>query len=196
MSRWQATSAKQIVLGCTIGFSLITFLIFWSSFKLYNQPTPMQLPPPPEIPTAIVSISLPGWYEADPVVRTAEGSHYAYTYNLEAGEKSWQLDLSAETDGAAVCSAQDVAEITESAGVVIECQQGQMRGEWCPAPIALYAVAADGTVWEHIKEQPCTWIFYTLSLAAGAGGFVVGTLIALTRHLLANRRDQFLESAA
>ena len=189
MKRWQNLSKTTIILGSTFGLALATFLFLQAGSLLLRQTNIAQLPPLPEKPATLLGASLPEWFLAEPVVLTEEGNQYTYRYNIEAENNIWQLAPEVEVDSEDKCTPAEERKIARAAGTIVECRRSYMFGEWCPAPVALHALTAEGEVWEYVQDRPCTWMHTLTSVVFGAGGFILGTFIVIVRHFWRKRRQ-------
>lgn len=139
------------------------------------------MPALPEKPSAIVGIELPDWYDANPILQSASGNIYSFSYNPENNSKDWTMVEDAEYKEDIACNPKDEADIAETSGNIVDCRTIGLIGEWCPPPINSYAISEKGIIWEFSKPQPCTWLYYFYSFAAGIVGFVLGSFVAIIR---------------
>jgi hypothetical protein len=52
-------------------------------------------------------------------------------------------------------------------------------GEWCPPPLASYAIDSHGQLWEHLTRPSCYLFLGLLSAFNGAKVLAVGTAIVI-----------------
>jgi hypothetical protein len=174
----------MLILAFTVTFAVICFLLFWGNFYFFSESSLKQLPALPEKPSAIVGIELPDWYDANPIVQTASGNIYSFNYNLEINSNDWTIVENAEYEKDFACDPKDEAKIVETSGNIVDCRAIVLTGEWCPPPINAYAISEQGNIWEYSKPQPCAWLYYFYSFAAGIVGFVLGSFVAIIRIIL------------
>jgi len=173
MSRRTFRFSFIIVLIAASAVASIPLAIESISVALSPSP-PTRMPLLPHQAEAIIGIRSEHFFQTTLTVRTTDS--HIYTTDGDA----WQLTDQSYPANAVSCTRTQQRRFQTTIGPISDCAQIQQMGEWCPAPVASYAIDSEGQLWEHVVETPCYTFLGLLSLFNGAKVLAAGTAIVIT----------------
>ena len=120
-----------IILICCVGSATLAFGISWV-ITAFDKKPPLLIPSSPEKAVEILGIDTKnGFYVADPIIRTVNGTVYKYTW--KGSQYSWQLSSTPGETSDTSCGTKGVKRIEAAAGNIIACREVQPSGEFVVA---------------------------------------------------------------
>ena len=187
MSRRTFRFSLLIVLIAACAVASIPLAIESISSALSPSP-PTRMPSLPLQAEAIIGIESEYFFQTSLTVRTTDG--HIYTTDGDA----WQRTDQSYPAKPVLCTRTQRRRFQTTIGPISDCAQVQQMGEWCPAPVASYAIDSEGQLWEHLAETPCYPILCLFSVFNGAkvlaAGTVIVILIAITGSLISRCKQR------
>jgi hypothetical protein len=161
----------------------LVVLIWLSRDALFvSQPPAERLPALPAPAAALAGVDTGYFFEANPYVQASDGQIYRLVW--AAGESGWEMTpLPAGLNPGEACPENRQRPLAV-AGEIVECRTVGTLGEWCPGPIVSFAITANGEVWRHNHQQPCTFPLIYLLLIFLPVLLAVGVFLAALRRII------------
>lgn len=182
----KSISCVTIILRWVIGGVVFALLASWVVFLLSKE-QPHSLSPLPGRAVKVLGIETEYFFEADPIVQMANGKVYKYEWSK--GEYLWGEGYIPDDTEDIPCQQENIEQIEAAAGKILSCREVLPKGEWCSAPLTMFAISEDGGVWTWKQEKPCILTTSMFAILFGIVGFVIGVVIVVVMRIRLGWKD-------
>jgi hypothetical protein len=165
--------------------ALIPFLACYLSSGITSN-TPSRVPQPSQKPEQILAIETAGFYGANLIVRTTGGETLAY--RVGAVEPHWQPHDEEYYAQDSPCTGRVRRRMESVAGLITDCRQVSLIGEWLPGPDASYAIDSDGNLWELITQRPPYALLVPVYALIGMVLLIEALVLVAVKYFLDKRK--------
>lgn len=176
----------SIILGLTI-LGFILGLVLSQAEYLTASRRPTQLEPLPVAAAQFLAFDV-DWLDVGLYVKTRDDQIYFnwQSYVNEWSSGTWQV--SELSEGAIhpgdICGENIVKRFERTIGELSDCYTIDVPSEWCPGPIASFAIDRQGNVWQMAQPQLCFFTaLFVVPIVTGIG-LVAGIILVLLRWLI------------
>ena len=174
-----------LILICVGLGTVLPFLLAWSQ-TLARQEPPIRLPALAVGVNEVLGTIDLGFYWSVPIVRAKDGLIYEYD---DYEEKYVLLDDLPEDLDVTECQPKYVSLLEKVAGSMTSCREVVPIGEYCPAPVTVFASTAQGELWRYEKQRPCMFVAAAQLFIFVPASLLLAIVIQLVRHTMFFRHN-------